>query len=157
MELSTDLVIKIIALLTAIVGLYKVANIEAAKPFLFQLLAASAILVLPAVMLGFLWITNAMMHMMDRPKATVEYSGADADVMYKISREFWDQKMRQDALKLTLDRAFETKQWGVVVKASEDLNPTSQRDQVLMRVVKTLSGTPMTPSAATPAPAAPKQ
>jgi hypothetical protein len=48
MELSTDLVIKIVVLLTAIVGLYKTANIEAAKPFLVQILAAMSVLAMPA-------------------------------------------------------------------------------------------------------------
>lgn len=60
--------------------------------------------------------------------------------MYQISHEFWNQQMRQEALKLAIDRAFETKQWDVVVRASEDLNPTSQRDTVLMRAIKTLNG-----------------
>jgi hypothetical protein len=140
MELSTDLLIKIVVLLTAIVGLYKTANLKIAEPFLLQLFASMSILVVPAAMLGFLWITNTTMKVMERPKPNVSYSGPDAEVMYQISREFWNQQARQDALKLTIERAFETKQWSVIVRASEDLNPTAQRDVVLMRAIKTLGG-----------------
>jgi hypothetical protein len=145
-ELSTDLVIKIVVLLTAIIGLYKTANIEIAKPFLVQIYAAVAVLIVPAMMLGFLWITNATIHIMDRPKDAVSYDGPDAEVMYKISREFWDQKMRQEALALVIERAFQTKEWAVIVKASEDLNPTSQRDPILLRAVKLLAGPNNTPT-----------
>ena len=141
MELSTDLVIKVVVLLTAIVGLYKAANFETAKPFIEYFLASLSILVVPAAMFGLLFIMKTMTAMMERPlKPPATYDGSDAEVMYKVSLEFWDQKMRQDALKLTIDRAFETKQWGVVVRAAKDLNPTSQTDPVLMRAIKALSG-----------------
>jgi hypothetical protein len=140
MELSTDLVIKVVALLTAIVGLYKAANMKIAEPFIVHLFAGLSILVVPGAMLGFLWISNAMTKVMERPKPNVSYTGQDAEVMYQISREFWNQQMRQDALKLTIDRAFATKNWLVIVRASEDLNPTSQRDEILLKAIKTLGG-----------------
>jgi hypothetical protein len=140
MELSTDLLIKIVVLLTAIVGLYKAANFEIAQPFVVHLLGALSILVVPGVMLGFLLITNTMQKMMERPKSMATYAGQDAEIMYEISKEFWNQPARQEAIKQTIERAFETKQWAVVVKASADLNPTSQRDEVLMRATKMLKG-----------------
>jgi hypothetical protein len=140
MELSADLVIKVVALLTAIVGLYKVANTKLAEPFVIHLLTGLSILVVPGAMLGFLWISNTMTKVMERPRPSVSYGDADADVMYQISREFWNQPMRQDALKLTIERAFATKDWSAIIRASEDLNPISQRDDVLMRAIKALAG-----------------
>lgn len=140
MELSTDLLIKIVVLLTAIVGLYKAANLSIAEPFIAQLFASLSILVFPAAMLGFMWITNAMTKVNERPKVSVSYSGSDAEVMYHLTKELRTHQSRQDALKLVIDRAFETKQWGVVVKASEDLIPTTQRDAILMRAIKELKG-----------------
>jgi hypothetical protein len=140
MELTTDLVVKVVVLLTAIVGLIKVANIKIAEPFLIQLLSALSILVIPAVMLGFLWISTTTVNMMSRPKSTTNWSGPEALIMYQLTREFWNQSQRQDALKLTIEKAFETNQWSVVVDASRDLNPTSQRDEILMRAIKVLSG-----------------
>jgi hypothetical protein len=140
MELSTDLVVKVIVLLTAIVGLYNTANLEEAKPFLVQLVGVASFLVVPGMMLAFLWFTSTMTNMMHRSKETIAYSGSDAEVMYNMTREFWDQGMRQDGLKLAIEHAFRTKQWRVVVRAAEDLNPTSQKDQVLMRAVKVLGG-----------------
>jgi hypothetical protein len=140
MDLSTDLLIKIVIFLTAIVGLYKTANLKIAEPFIAQILAALSILIVPAAMLGFLWIANTTMNMMKMPKSTPSYAGSDAEIMYQISRELWNQQTRQEALKLAIERAFETKQWSVIVQASVDLNPTSQRDAVLMRAIKTLGG-----------------
>jgi hypothetical protein len=128
MEISTDLVIKVVALLTAIVGLYKAANMKIAEPFIVHLFAGLSILVVPGAMLGFLWISNAMTKVMERPRANVSYTGQDAEVMYQISREFWNQQMRQEALKFTIERAFATKNWSAIVRASEDLaNPSSRR------------------------------
>ncbi|MBL4599282.1 MAG: hypothetical protein JKX93_09960 [Rhizobiaceae bacterium] len=43
--------------------------------------------------------------------------------MYQITEKFWNQGERQKALKLTIERAFETKRFDVVVKAAKDLNP----------------------------------
>lgn len=141
MEISTDLVVKIVVLLTAVVGLYKAANFETAKPFIEYLFASLSILVVPAAMLGFLLIGKTMTALTAVPEKPLEkYDGPDAEVMYRISRSFWNQAIRQDALKLTIERALETKQWGVVVMAAKDLNPTSQSDPVLMRAVKALAG-----------------
>lgn len=143
MELTLDLVVKIIALITALVGLYKIANIEAAKPFLEQLFAASAVLIVPFVMLGFLWIGNTAHNLMTSRVSSsqeIDPNAPDAVIMYQISEVFWDQSMRQQALKLVIERAFEARQWDIVVKAAKQLNPTSQTDPILMKAIQTIAG-----------------
>ena len=59
--------------------------------------------------------------------------------MYQITEKFRNQGERQKALKLTKERAFETKGFDVVVKVAKDLNPTSQSAPVLMRAVQLLA------------------
>ena len=50
--------------------------------------------------------------------------------------------MRQDALKLTIERALATGRYDIAVEAAGDLNPTGQADDVRMMAIRALAGEP---------------
>ncbi|TMV08534.1 hypothetical protein FGK63_05245 [Ruegeria sediminis] len=140
MDISTDLVVKLIALITTLVGLYKVANIKIAEPLLVQITAALSILLVPAVMLGLLLMMQTFQDMVGRSnRADIDVNASDAEIMYQISKKFWNQSLRQKVLHLTIDKALDTGRYDVVVKAAGELNPPDQSDEVLLRAAEQLS------------------
>ena len=145
MEISTDLVTKLVVLATALLGLYKVAGADVHDPIGERIREAIGIIIVPAAMLVLLWLfTSVLPNMMTSgtkyEPTPINHEADDAEQMLAITERFWNQDMRQDALKLTIDRALATGRYDIAVEAAADLNPTSQADDVRMRAIKALAG-----------------
>lgn len=148
MEISTDLVVKIIVLLTAVVGLYKATQFDAAKPFLEQVFGYLSLLAMPAFILVFYWLFTTTTDMMgSSSEIVIDNHASEAAIMYKLSQEIWNQGKRQEALHLVIEKAMATGQYDVLAQAAAELNPTSQSDPVLMEAIEQLAGTDNLPGA----------
>lgn len=146
MEISTDLVTKLVVLATALLGLYKVAGADVHDPIGERIREAIGIVIVPAAMLALLWLfTNVLPNMMTvtttaHQPTPIDPQADEAEQMLAITERFWKQDMRQDALKLTIERALATGRYDIAVEAAGDLNPTDQADDVRMRAIKALAG-----------------
>ena len=153
MELTTDLINKTILLVTALITLYTVAIKSSSKAgedkvgdshltiFLEYFFSALSILIMPSILLIFIWLVTLFGQMVSgSSNIDIDVNAPDAEIMYKISEKFWDQNLRQKALKKTIEKALVTGQYDIVVRAAKDLNPTGQADPVLMRAIDALTG-----------------
>jgi len=141
MEISTDLVTKLVVLATALVGLYKVAGADVHDPVGERIREAIGILIVPGAMLALLWLFTSVLPSVARYEPTpINHEADDAEQMLAITKRFWKQDMRQDALKLTIERALATGRYDIAVEAAADLNPTGPADNVRMKAVKALAG-----------------
>lgn len=157
MNVDAGFITSIIVLITSIVGLYTaIVSIKGHKTvseetrsefddFVYFLFSVAKILIVPAVMLGFIWIFNISSSLMGSSatdvggKYKVPNEVLASEKMYLISEQFWNQDMRQKALKKTIERAFLDGNYEVILKAAKELNPTSQTDPVLMRAIDMLA------------------
>lgn len=145
MEISTDLVTKLVVLATALLGLYKIAGADVHDPMGERIREAIGIIIIPAAMLALLWLfTSVLPNMMSSAtkyeSTPINHEADDAEQMLAITQRFWKQDMRQDALKLTIEHALATGRYDIAVEAAADLNPTGQADDVRMRAIKALAG-----------------
>ncbi|MDF1718837.1 MAG: hypothetical protein P1U75_19555 [Antarcticimicrobium sp.] len=145
MEISTDLVTSLVVLATALLGLYKVAGADVHESMGERIREAIGIIIIPAAMLALLWLfTSVLPNMMSSATkyepTPINHGADDAEQMLAITKRFWKQDMRQDALKLTIEHALATGRYDIAVEAAADLNPTGQADDVRMRAIKALAG-----------------
>ncbi|WP_298975085.1 hypothetical protein [uncultured Roseobacter sp.] len=140
MEISTELVTKLVVLATALVGLYKVAGADVHDPMGERIREAIGIVIVPAAMLVLLWLFTSVLPSITIYEPTpINHEADDAEQMLAITERFWKQDMRQDALRLTIEHALATGRYDIAVKAAADLNPTGPADDVRMRAVKALA------------------
>ena len=141
MEISTELVTKLVVLATALVGLYKVVGADVHDPIGARIREAIGIVIVPAAMLALLWLFTSVLPSITKYESTpINHEADDAEQMLAITERFWKQDMRQDALRLTIEHALATDRYDIAVEAAADLNPTGPADDVLMRAVKALAG-----------------
>ena len=141
MQISTELVTQLVVLATALVGLYKVAGADEHNPMGERIREALGIVIVPAAMLALLWLfTNILPTIMKRESIAINHEADEAEQMLAITKQFWKQDMRQEALKLTIEHALATDRYDIAVEAAADLNPTGPADDVRMRAVKALAG-----------------
>lgn len=144
MEISTDLVTKLVVLATALLGLYKVAGADVHGPLSERISEAVGIVIFPAAMLVLLWLFSSVLpNMMSSATRNVptpiDHEADNAEQMLAITERFWKQDMRQDALKLTIEHALATGRYDIAVEAAASLNPISQADDVRMSAIKALA------------------
>lgn len=144
MIITNELVTQIIVFLTAIIGLYRVAGAKEDDPFGERVREVLAVVLVPATMLALLWLFTSLPHLLGTMLGNdipIDPEAQNAEQMIAITKSFWDQSMRQDALHMTIERALADRRYDIAVRAADDLNPTGQADVVRMRAIRLLSGT----------------
>lgn len=155
LEISTDLIIKLVVLATAIIGLIKAANIkldDTSKTALGAIIGMATpfaiMLMFPAFMLIYFWIMGAMQDAASPGRVDdVEASSmaqiedmSDAQIMYLMTKEMWTQSDRQELLKLTIEKALATERYDVLMVAVDDVGSSSEKDEYLRRAILQLAG-----------------
>lgn len=154
-----ELAIQIVVLITALVGLYKAATFDTGGSgkdkrtsdhplgaFLEMAGVFGMILIIPLVMLAFMWITTASIGLVSkkpvREPVPITAAASDAAYLLNAATSLRSYDAQDLGIKEALEMALRTRDFGVALAAADSLRDSGEREAALKRIVEKISNKP---------------